>query len=118
LTSPEDDFAAMFEASLQARPFERGQTVEGTVVGFGHDVAFVDVGGKAEAVIHLGELKNDDGTLELAVGDRVHAVVVSMSGGLTLARKLARGAATDGQLTEAYQAFVVSRRALLERGAS
>ena len=104
MTNPEDDFAALFAASTQPKQYEKGQAVEGTIVGFGHDVAFVDVGGKGEAVVDLDELKNDDGTLEAAVGDRIHAVVVSTSGGLTLSRKLARGAASDRQLEEAFQA--------------
>ena len=58
-------------------------------------MAFVDVGGKGEATIEIAELKDDDGDLEVAVGDRIQAMVVSTAGGLTLSRKLARGAATD-----------------------
>ena len=104
MTHPEDDFAAMFEASIKAKQYERGQTVEGTIVGFGHEVAFVNVGGKGEAVIDLDELKNEDGAVELAVGDRIQAVVVSTSGGLTLSRKLARGSASDKQVTAAFHA--------------
>jgi small subunit ribosomal protein S1 len=104
LSEAEDDFAAMFAASLQAKQYDRGQTIEGRIVGFGHDVAFVDVGGKGEAVVDLDELKNAEGALEVAVGDRIQAVVVSTAGGLTLSRKLARGAATDRQLAEAFQA--------------
>ena len=100
MTHPEDDFAALFAASTQAKQYEKGQAIEGTIVGFGHDVAFVDVGGKGEAVVDLDELKNADGALEVAVGDRIQAVVVSTAGGLTLSRKLARGAATDRQLAE------------------
>ena len=57
-------------------------------------MAFVDVGGKGEATIEIAELKDDDGNLEVAVGDRIQAMVVSTVGGLTLSRKLARGAAT------------------------
>jgi small subunit ribosomal protein S1 len=106
LSDPENDFAEMFEASLQAKHYEKGQTIEGTIVGFGHDVAFVDVGSKGEAVVALGELKNEDGVLQVAVGDRIHAVVVSTSGGLTLSRKLARGARTDTQLTQAFHAHL------------
>jgi small subunit ribosomal protein S1 len=104
LTHPEDDFAALFAASTHAKQYEKGQTIEGTIVGFGHDVAFVDVGGKGEAIVDLDELKNDAGVLEVAVGDRIHAVVISTSGGLTLSCRLARGAASDRQLAEAFQA--------------
>jgi len=104
VAEPDEDFASMFEASQQAKRIERGQTVEGTLVGIGHEVAFVDVGGKGEAVIDLAELKDDEGVLEVAVGDRVHAVVVSTEGGVTLSRRLARGAATDKHLEDAYRA--------------
>jgi hypothetical protein len=44
-----DDFAAMFEASLKTKRFTEGQTIEGTIVAIGPEVAFVDVGGKGEA---------------------------------------------------------------------
>jgi small subunit ribosomal protein S1 len=104
VTEPEEDFATMFEASVQARRFERGQTIEGTIVAIGREVAFVNVGGKGEAQLELDELKDADGALEVAVGDRIQAVVVSNEGGLTLSRKLARGAATHRQLEDAFRA--------------
>src|SRR5215210_519224 len=88
-----DDFAAMFEASVKAKRVDKGQTIDGTIVAIGPEVAFVDVGGKGEATIDISELKDEEGGLEVAVGDRIHAVVVSTAGGLTLSRKLARGAA-------------------------
>ena len=65
-------------------------------------MAFVNVGGKGEAMIEIGELKDDDGVLEVAVGDRIQAMVVSTAGGLTLSRRLARGAATERQLEDAF----------------
>jgi small subunit ribosomal protein S1 len=99
-----EDFAAMFEASLKAKRFDRGQTLEGTIVAIGPEVAFVDIGGKGEATIEVEELKDEDGDLEVAVGDRIKATVVSTSGGLTLSRKLVRGAATLRQLEDAFQA--------------
>jgi small subunit ribosomal protein S1 len=102
VTGPEEDFAALFEASLKAKRFEKGQTIEGTVVAIGPEVAFIDVGGKGEASIDISELKDPDGHLEVAVGERIQAVVVSTAGGLTLSRKLARGAATLRQLEDAF----------------
>lgn len=104
MSEPEEDFATLFEASLKAKPIERGQTVEGTIVAIGPEVAFVDVGSKGEAVLDIGELKDADGVLEARVGERIQAVVVSTSGGLTLSRRLVRGAATDKQLTNAFEA--------------
>src|SRR4029079_17521367 len=99
-----EDFAALFEASIKAKRFKEGQTIEGTVVAIGPEVAFIDVGGKGEAQIDIDELKDEDGDVEVSVGDRIHAVVVSVSGGLQLSRKLARGAASVRQLEDAFRA--------------
>jgi small subunit ribosomal protein S1 len=98
-----EDFAAMFEASLKASRVEKGQSVEGTIVAIGPEVAFVDIGGKGEATIDLDELKDADGGLEVAAGDRIQAVVVSTGGGVVLSRKLALGAATDRMLEDAFR---------------
>jgi len=81
VTEPVEDFATMFEASIQAKRFERGQTIEGTIVAIGKEVAFVNVGGKGEAELEIDELKDAAGVLEVAVGDRIQAMVVSNEGG-------------------------------------
>jgi len=97
------DFAAMFEAVVQVKRLEQGELVEGRIVAIGPEVALVDVGQKGEAVMDIAELKNADGGFEVAVGDRVRAMVVSTSGGLTLSRRLAGAAASDRQLEAAFQ---------------
>jgi small subunit ribosomal protein S1 len=102
VTDPTEDFAAMFEASTKVRRLERGQHIEGKIVAIGPEVAFVDVGGKGEATIDIAELKDEDGVVEAAVGDRIEATVTSTSGGITLSRKLLRSAATARQLEDAY----------------
>ena len=89
----EDDFATLFEASIQTKRFSRGQTIEGTIVAIGPEFAFIGVGGKGEATISLDELKDDEGDVEVKVGDRIQAVVVSTAGGLVLSRRMALGAA-------------------------
>jgi small subunit ribosomal protein S1 len=104
MNEPDEDFASMFEASTKAKRIERGQTIEGTIVAIGAEVAFVNVGGKGEALIEIAELKDSEGVLEVDVGDRIQAMVVSTEGGLTLSRRLARGAATDRQLEDAFRA--------------
>lgn len=104
MTEHDDDFAALFEASLQTKRFTRGQTIEGTIVAIGAEVAFVNVGGKGEATISLDELKDDEGDVEVSVGDRIKAVVVSTTNGLVLSRRMALGAANAGQLEDAFRA--------------
>src|SRR5262249_49121015 len=66
-------------------------------------VALVDVGAKGEASIAVGELKNDAGGLDAKVGDRIAATIISTHGGVTLSRRLQRGAATRRQLEDAYR---------------
>jgi len=104
VTDSTEDFAAMFEASVKTKRIREGQTIEGTIVAIGPDVAFVDVGGKGEAQIEVAELKDEDGDIEVNVGDRIQAMVVSTAGGLQLSRKLIRGAATNRQLEDAFRA--------------
>jgi small subunit ribosomal protein S1 len=99
-----EDFAALFEASVKARRFDRGQTIEGVIVGFGPKVAFVDVGGKGEAEIDIEELKDADGDVEVSIGDRIQALVVSTSGGVVLSRKGVRNATTQRELEDAFRA--------------
>jgi small subunit ribosomal protein S1 len=98
-----EDFAAMFEASAQVKRLDEGELVEGRIVSIGPEVALVDIGQKGEAVMSIAELKNADGKFEVAVGDRVQAMVVSTSGGLTLSRRLAGAAASDAQFEAAFQ---------------
>lgn len=107
MSDQEEDFAALFAASeKKARQFARGQQVEGTIVGIGPKVAFVNIGGKGEAEIDVAELKDDEGDIEVSVGDRINAIVVSTSGGITLSRKGVRNAATHRELEDAYQSGV------------
>jgi small subunit ribosomal protein S1 len=111
VSEQEEDFATMFEASVKARRFERGQTIDGTIVALGPEVALVSVGAKSEAQIDIAELKDEDGDIEVAIGDRIQAVVVSTSGGIMLSRKGVRNAATQRELKNAFDAgFAVEGR--------
>jgi small subunit ribosomal protein S1 len=102
VSDQEEDFAALFAASATAKQFDRGQTVEGTIVAIGPKVAFVSIGGKGEAEIDLAELKDADGDVEVSVGDRIQAKVVSTSGGIVLSRKGVRNAASQREIEDAY----------------
>src|SRR5262245_38416656 len=94
----------MFEASERAKRVTKGQIIEGVVVAIGEESALVDVGGKSEAAIDIDELKDNEGDLEVKVGDRIQAMVVSTTGELKLSRRLALGAATARQLEDAFHA--------------
>lgn len=92
----------MFEASIAAPSFKRGQTIDGRIVSIGAKVALIDIGGKGEAEMDVAELKDSDGDIEVSVGDRITAMVVSTSGGITLSRKGVRNAATHREIEDAF----------------
>lgn len=100
----QEDFASMLEESLEPKSFREGEMVEGRVVSIGKDVVFIDIGGKGEANIDVEELADEDGRIDVEVGDIVQGVVVSTRGGIKLSHKLARGAATRQRLHDAYRA--------------
>ena len=52
-----------------------GDTVSGTLVSVGDDYAFIDLGGKTEGRMETSVLRNAEGELTAAVGDRVEAAV-------------------------------------------
>src|SRR5688500_16715679 len=72
-----EEFAQALEAlEAEAKPDpEPGERVSGRVMSVGEEAIFVDLGTKAEGVIPVAELKERDGTLAVAVGDTVEAVV-------------------------------------------
>jgi small subunit ribosomal protein S1 len=104
VSEQEEDFATMFEASVKPRRVEQGQTIEGTIAAIGPEVALVSIGGKSEAQIDIAELKDEDGNIEIAIGDRIQAVVVSTSGGIMLSRTGVRNAATQREFENAFEA--------------
>ena len=99
-----EEFARMMEESFAPKFHREGETVEGTIVAIGAEVAFVDIGGKGEATIDIEELADPDSDVQVKVGDTVQAVVVSTVGGLRLSHKLARGAVTRQRLNDAFRA--------------
>jgi small subunit ribosomal protein S1 len=104
VSEQEEDFATMFEASIKARRVEQGQTIEGTIAAIGPEVALVSIGGKSEAQIDVAELKDEDGAIQLSIGDLIQAVVVSTRGGIILSRKGVRNAATQREVENAFRA--------------
>ena len=102
--SDSEDFARMLEESFALKSHREGETVQGTIVAIGAEVAFIDIGGKGEATIDVAELTDPDSDVQVKVGDTVKAVVVSTAGGLKLSHKLARGGVTRQRLIDAFRA--------------
>lgn len=104
--SSEDDFAALLAASERQAPrLAAGQLARGRVVSVGATAAFVEIGGKGEAVIDLAEFRDpQSGAVALAVGDQIEATVVDdggTSGTVVLKRTVGRGGHVPGELEQA-----------------
>lgn len=99
----QEDFATLFAREKTGPALHTGQVVKGRVLQIGADSVFVDVQGKGEALINRAELENDDGTLQVAVGDELEATVLSTDGEIRLSRKLLKGAQARALLEAAYE---------------
>lgn len=66
-----DDFASMFEASIEASPMQEGKVVSGIVTGIEKDVVIVDVGLKTEGRIDAREFFTPGEDTMPKVGDSV-----------------------------------------------
>jgi len=63
----EMDFETLFESSMQE--LHVGDVVKGTIVQVNDDTVVVDVGYKSEGVIPLHEFRDEEGKIEVKVGD-------------------------------------------------
>ncbi|HKJ84137.1 MAG TPA: 30S ribosomal protein S1 [Mariprofundaceae bacterium] len=88
----DEAFRQMIEESLREQPvLQRGQTVQGTVVGQDNDAVIVDVGSKGEGMVPKDEFKTL-GVEVPAVGEQVDVLVQALGGraGLKLSVLAAR----------------------------
>ncbi|MBL8634278.1 MAG: S1 RNA-binding domain-containing protein [Myxococcales bacterium] len=107
-----ESFAELFEASLRSekravakRDPDVGELVQGEIVQIGTEYAFLDIGGKSEAMISLDELRGEDGELTVHVGDTLEGHVigsVGKDGGLLISGRIQKGAGLSDQIRQAY----------------
>lgn len=76
-----ESFAAMFEESLQRANMRSGEVVSAEVVRVEHNFVVVNAGLKSEAYVPLEEFKNDQGEIEVQVGDFVSVAVDAVENG-------------------------------------
>lgn len=100
-----ESFAELFEAS-QVLDVERGAVISGTVVAIDSDWITVDTGLKSEGIVARSEFLNEQGELEVAVGDQVQVVVDAVDNGMgqtLLSREKAKRAETWNVLEKLYE---------------
>jgi small subunit ribosomal protein S1 len=105
----EEDFARLFEESAKtSQRFEPGQKTKARIAGISGDFAYLDLGGKSEAVIDLKEFLNENGECSIKEGDEVESFFVSYENGLKKFTTLIRGYSTlslNG-IRDAYEAHI------------
>jgi small subunit ribosomal protein S1 len=76
-----ESFAAMFEESLTRSEMRSGEVITAEVVRVEHNFVVVNAGLKSEAYVPIEEFKNDQGELEVQVGDFVSVAIDAVENG-------------------------------------
>ncbi|MBA3989197.1 30S ribosomal protein S1 [Aliidiomarina maris] len=101
-----ENFAQLFEESLQEVETRPGAIVKGTVVKIQKDLVLVDAGLKSESAIPAEQFMNANGELEIAVGDEVDVALDAVEDGFgetILSREKAKRFEAWLQLEKAYE---------------
>ena len=102
-----ENFAELFEQSLQNVEMRPGAIITGTVVDIDNEVVVVNAGLKSEGVIPRTQFTNDKGDLEVNVGDEVEVALDAVEDGFgetRLSRERAKRIAAWGVLEAAHEA--------------
>lgn len=86
-----NEFAEMLEQDSERQKqidVSVGQRISGTIQKIDDSSAFVDFGGRSEAVIDIMELKNEEREVTHALGDQIEAYVASLEGEVRLTLSL------------------------------
>ena len=101
-----DSFAALFEQSLNEIDMTPGAIVTGTIIDIDADWVTVHAGLKSEGVIPKSQFVDEQGNLNLEIGDEVKVALESVEDGFgetRLSREKAKRAESWMELEEAYE---------------
>jgi small subunit ribosomal protein S1 len=104
----EEDFASLFESTeaVRGKRIQQDSKISGTVVSISDEWVFVGVGGKSEGVIARSEFADENGPIEIKLGDPVTAYVVSTRDGeIRLSVKMT-AAASEEAIRDAFRSGV------------
>lgn len=101
-----ENFAQLFEESLQEVETRPGAIVKGTIVAIQKDLVLVDAGLKSESAIPAEQFFNAEGVIDVAVGDQVDVALDAVEDGFgetILSREKAKRYEAWLQLEKAYE---------------
>ncbi len=102
-----ENFAEMFEQSITKMNMRVGEIITGEVVDINRDVVIVNAGLKSEGVIPVEQFYDENGELDVKVGDTVEVALDSFEDGYgesRLSREKAKRARAWTRLEQAQQA--------------
>src|SRR3546814_14083073 len=102
-----ESFAELFEQSqTNLAKLKPGAIVSGTVVDVRTDVVVINAGLKSEGIVPIEQFRNDEGEIDVAVGDTVKVALDSIEndfGETVLSREKAKRAMVWDELEEALE---------------
>ncbi|QCU72547.1 30S ribosomal protein S1 [Luteimonas yindakuii] len=102
-----ESFAELFEQSqANLAKLKPGAIVTGIVVDVRTDVVVINAGLKSEGIVPIEQFRNDDGEIDIAVGDTVKVALDSLENGFgetVLSREKAKRAMVWDELEEALE---------------
>ena len=109
-----ESFSNLLDESLNTLDMQPGSIVSGVVLDIDKDYVTVHVGLKSEGIISLDEFRNNEGTLDIEVGDEIEVALEAVEDGYgetRISREKARKISTWKMLEEALETgeFVTGR---------
>ncbi|XHO03967.1 30S ribosomal protein S1 [Ralstonia syzygii] len=81
MSQTNESFAALFEESISRSNMKAGEVISAEVVRIDHNFVVVNAGLKSEAFVPVEEFLNDQGELEVQVGDYVSVAIDALENG-------------------------------------
>jgi len=101
-----ESFEALFKESLAKAEMHPGSVITGRVIKIGDEYVTIDAGLKSEGHIPIGQFYDDDGQLEVSVGDDVEVALEAVEDGwgeTRLSREKAKRQVAWRRLAEAHE---------------
>ena len=76
-----ESFSNLLDESLSTLDMQPGSIVSGVVLDVDKDWVTVHVGLKSEGVISLDEFRNNEGTIDIEVGDEIEVALEAVEDG-------------------------------------
>ena len=100
----EQTFEELFESSQYNQNIKPGQIIEANVINITSDHAVLSAGLKSESFVNINQFKDNDGEVEISIGDKVNVVIEEIEDGegqTKLSRQKAKNEATWAKLISA-----------------